>query len=87
MGRGGGASGRAMAFCPSGLGSNPRGAWGSNLGFFVSDVINLFSLGVRHFSYQLRYINQGDFPLLSYFLSPTMSVHYRFINCNSKCEK
>ena len=52
MGRGGGSSGRAMAFCPSGPGSNPGGAAGSNLGFFVSDVVNLFLLGVGHFSYQ-----------------------------------
>ena len=33
LGSGGGASGRAMAFCPSGPGSNPGGAPGSNLGF------------------------------------------------------
>ena len=52
MGRGGGASGRAMAFCPSGLGLNPGGAPGLNHGFFVSDVVNLISLGVGHFSYQ-----------------------------------
>ena len=58
-GRGGGASGRVMAFCPSGPGSNPGGAPGSNLGFFDSDAVNLFLLGVGHFSYQLRYINQG----------------------------
>ena len=57
-GCGGGASSRVMAFCPSGPGSNPGGAQGSNLGFFVSDVVNLFSLGVvfslgvGHFSYQ-----------------------------------
>ena len=51
-GSGGGASSRAMAFCLSGLGLNPRGARGLNRGFFVSDVVNLFSLGVGHFSYQ-----------------------------------
>ena len=32
-GKGGSTSGRAMAFCPSGP--------GSNLGVFISDVINL----------------------------------------------
>ena len=52
MGRSGGASGRATAFCPSEPGSNPGGTPGLNLGFFVSDVVTLFSLGVGHFSYQ-----------------------------------
>ena len=51
-GNGGGASGRAMAFCPSGPGSNPGGSLGLNLGFFISDVVNLFFLGVGHFSNQ-----------------------------------
>ena len=41
-GSGGGASGRAMALCPSEPGSNP----GTDLAFF-GNAINLFSLGVR----------------------------------------
>ena len=44
LGSGGGASGRAMAFCPSELGSNP----GMDLAFF-GNAINLFSLGVGQF--------------------------------------
>ena len=52
QGRGGGASGRVMAFCPSGPGSSHGGAPGSNLGLFILDVVNLFSLGVGHFTYQ-----------------------------------
>ena len=40
-GSGGGASGRAMAYCPSKPGSNP----GTDLAFF-GNAINLFLLGV-----------------------------------------
>ena len=43
-GSGCGASGRAMAFCPSKPGSNP----GTDLAFF-GNAINLFSLGVGLF--------------------------------------
>ena len=41
IGSGAGASGRAMAFCPSELGSDPR----MDLAFF-GNAVNLFSLGI-----------------------------------------
>ena len=41
IGSGGGANGRAIAFCPSQPGSNP----GTDLAFF-RNAINLFSLGI-----------------------------------------
>ena len=46
QGRGGGASGRAMAFCPSRPGSNP----GLDFGFFQFRIaVDQLLLGVGHF--------------------------------------
>ena len=73
-GNGGGASGRAMAFCPSEPVSNPR----TELAFF-GNAINLFLLGVglylKKTGHRKCYIL---FLLLSCFLS---FKHYEYINC------
>ena len=47
------------------------------LAFFVSDVVNKFSLGFGHFTNQLSRMNKRDFPLLCYFPSPTIFVNYK----------
>ena len=65
-----GASSRSMAFCPNRLGLNLGGAPGSNRGFFVSNAVNLFSLGI-FLIIKVRWIK--DFPVLSSFLSSTLS--------------
>ena len=84
-GRGGGASGRATAFCLSGPGSNPGGALGSNLGFFWFRCRQSILAGRRAFFLSIKWdlsikVTSLFFPL-SYH--QTMSVQYCVINCNS----
>ena len=68
-GSGGGTSGRAMAFCPGWLGSNP----GSDFGFFQLRIaVNLFSLGVGLF---IITCNRTVHNLPSSFLFPIIIYH------------
>ena len=70
---GGGAGGKVKPFCPNGSGLNRSGSPGLKVCLFLSDVINLFSLGVKLFSYQDSQRIKVDFYSISL---PKHFVHY-----------
>ena len=83
-GRGGSASGRAMASCPSGPGSNP----GSTMAFFGSDCPSILA-GRWAFSINevLDHTMRDTSILLSCFLSSLSIIVCQSINCNQCIKK